>query len=117
MNMTKENSKLIEKLIELLGIVMKHQFIDCTVKHSKSKKLTPLEINWDGFLVQKAYYQEPAKIYVTGGQVAIMSNEKENKENFRPNFIDYTLDLINLRWSPIDLVTSPVKVESEFLTN
>jgi hypothetical protein len=47
----------------------------------------------------KAYYKEPAKIYVTGGEIGIMSSDKEE---YIENLVDYTLDLISLRWSRID---------------
>ncbi|YAF94592.1 MAG: ankyrin repeat domain-containing protein [Nodularia sp. CChRGM 3473] len=44
----------------------------------------------------KAYYQEPAKIHITGGKVCVMVDQKEE---YFDNVISYTLDLTNFRWS------------------
>ncbi|OUL17537.1 hypothetical protein BV372_34930 [Nostoc sp. T09] len=44
----------------------------------------------------KAYYREPAKIYITGGKLCVMAQEQSE---YIDNLDDYVLDLINLTWS------------------
>ncbi|MBS3030685.1 MAG: ankyrin repeat domain-containing protein (plasmid) [Dolichospermum sp. DET50] len=45
----------------------------------------------------KAYYQEPDKIYITGGKLYVIGNDKS--EDYIDNSVDYILDLISLNWS------------------
>ncbi|MEA5624633.1 ankyrin repeat domain-containing protein [Nostoc sp. UHCC 0251] len=45
----------------------------------------------------KAYYKEPAKIYITGGKLCVLNNDQS--EDYIDNSVDYVLDLINLTWS------------------
>ncbi|MBD2731522.1 ankyrin repeat domain-containing protein [Nostoc sp. FACHB-892] len=45
----------------------------------------------------KAYYKEQDKIYITGGKLCVMGNEK--LEDYIENSDDYVLDLVNLTWS------------------
>ena len=47
----------------------------------------------------KAYYKEPSTIYVTGGKVHVMVDEKSD---YIDNTVDYTLDLTTLVWSQAD---------------
>ncbi|MDZ7958489.1 MAG: ankyrin repeat domain-containing protein [Aulosira sp. DedQUE10] len=44
----------------------------------------------------KAYYSEPAKIYITGGKLWVMNLQESE---YIDNLDDYVLDLINLTWS------------------
>jgi len=65
-------------------------------------RIEKIEIDGDkpGWLSRhKAYYKEPDKIYVTGDKIAILMSDKEE---YIENLGDYTLDLMNLRWSRLD---------------
>ncbi|BAY09917.1 ankyrin repeat domain-containing protein [Calothrix sp. NIES-2098] len=44
----------------------------------------------------KAYYREPDKIYITGGKLCVIDEEKSD---YIDNSDDYVLDLLNLTWS------------------
>ncbi|MEH1987051.1 hypothetical protein [Nostoc sp.] len=48
-------------------------------------------------IYSKAYYKEQDKIYITGGKLCVMGNEKS--EEYIENLDDYVLDLVNLTWS------------------
>lgn len=43
----------------------------------------------------KAFYEEPGTIYITGGKVCVMVNDKEE---YVDNSLDYALDLATLTW-------------------
>jgi ankyrin repeat protein len=43
----------------------------------------------------KAFYKESSKIYITGGKVCVMIDEKQKSLD---NLIDYTFDLTNFNW-------------------
>jgi ankyrin repeat protein len=45
----------------------------------------------------KAYYKNPAKIYITGGKLCVLGSDES--EDYIDNSVDYILDLIDLTWS------------------
>ena len=98
------SATLVEEYIYIIGNL---GYIDKRINQE-----TPVyRLNWQSFKIEKvettgekpgwisshkAYYQEPSKIYITGGKVwQIVNEQKEYVENS----LNYTLDLTTLQWS------------------
>lgn len=68
--------------------------------HIHTFKIEKLETTGDkpGWISRhKAYYKNPAKIYITGGKLSVLVNDQS--EDYIDNSVDYILDLVDLTWS------------------
>ncbi|MGL5944290.1 MAG: ankyrin repeat domain-containing protein [Waterburya sp.] len=69
--------------------------------HIQSFKIEKIETTGEkpGWIGRhQARYQEPSKIYITGGKICRLVN---NKEEYVENLLNYTLDLTTLQWNQV----------------
>lgn len=98
------SATLVGEYIYIIGNLGYYEIVNETPVyrlHIQSFKIEKIETTGEkpGWISRhKARYQKPSKIYITGGKICCLVN---NKEEYVENLLNYTLDLTTLQWNQV----------------